>query len=191
MALSRQLQQELLADQIKKADVFAAPYRALATELAINFAEAAELAQNQKDNRTATWTVFKGALEIAVNAKHSVNALRIGMEIACDAAGVPGGSFRSYINTLSNMYEDIQSKNMTLEQATAMTIAQARALYRVLTPLQEARASLNEAIANWTAEELMKLVDLAKGEAQPGEVEEIIHVAETHAQEAEQERKAA
>ena len=191
MALSKQAKEMLLADQIKKAEVYAAPYRPLATELAVNVAEAQRIADEAKENRASTWTLFKKALAIATTSKHSVEAMRIGLEIACDGAGIPGGSFRSYVMTVTNLYDDIRQKNITLADAEAMTITQARALYRVLTPLQEARAALNEAIAAWDAAELMKLVDLAKGEAPPEEVEEIIHVAETHAAEAEEARKAA
>lgn len=180
MALSKQVKDSLLEQEVKKAEAFATPYRALAAQIKTVMDESASLAETAKENRTTTWDIFKQALAIAAEEGHTQLALRVGMEIACDQAGVPGGSFRSYLSTVVNLYEDIQEGNLTLKDATDMTITAARALYRVVTPAQEARAALLEAVASWTPDEVMVLVAVTKGEADQTEVEEVVEVAKVH-----------
>jgi hypothetical protein len=180
MALSKQVKDSLLAAEVKKAEAFATPYRALAEQIKSVMDESASIAETAKENRATTWDTFKQALAIASAEGHSQLALRVGMEIACDQAGVPGGSFRSYLSTIVNLYEDIQEGELTLKDAQDMTITAARALYRVITPAQEARSALLEAVASWTPEEVMVLVAVTKGEADKEDVEEVVKVAEVH-----------
>ena len=184
MALSKEVRDSLLANEVKKAEAFATPYRTLAAQIKQSMEEAGSLADQQKENRASTWDMFKQALGIASAENHTQLALRVGMEIACDQAGVPGGSFRSYLSTVVNLYSDIKEGNLSLKEAQELSIAQARALYRVVTPVQEARNALLEAVSAWSPEEIMVLVTLTKGEAEPETVEEVIHVAEVHALEA-------
>jgi hypothetical protein len=180
MALSKQVKDSLLEQEVKKAEAFATPYRALAAQIKTVMDESASLQETARENRTTTWDIFKQALVIASEEGHTQLALRVGMEIACDQAGVPGGSFRSYLSTVVNLYEDIQEGNLSLKDAQDMTITAARALYRVVTPAQEARAALLEAVATWTPDEVMVLVAVTKGEADETEVEEVVEVAKVH-----------
>lgn len=181
--LSAQLRDMLLADAMSKATGFAIPYKALCAELsAITKAQQARAEAARKD-RVSLWDTFKKALSIAANSGHSVESMRMGLELACNEAEIPGGSFRSYVNTLGQLYNDILKGTLPLDDAMGLTIGDARARYRVVSPVDKLRRELAETTKEWTADELAALINLARTGAVDDEdiIETIASAAEAHA----------
>lgn len=180
-SISPQLREMLLAEAMSKASGFAIPYKALCGELsAIAHAQAARDAASRRD-RATLWDTFKKALNIAANSGHSVESMRMGLELACSEAGIPGGSFRSYVNTLGQLFEDVLRARITVEEATALSISDARARYRVITPVDKVRRALAEATRDWNANELSALLNVAQGQTDEEVIETIEQAAEAHA----------
>lgn len=192
-AISPQLRELLLSEAMSKASGFAIPYKALCSELSAITKAQQERAEAARRDRTSLWDTFKKALAIAANSGHSVESMRMGLEMACNEAEIPGGSFRSYVNTLGMLYNDVLKGTLPLEQATGLSIGDARARYRVVSPVDKLRRELVQVTQEWTAEQLAALINLARtGDVDDADIiETIAHAAEEHANDAEHEQREA
>lgn len=141
---------------------YAVAYADLAAKIAGHAAQAADKAGKAKDAKATVWGDFKTALTLASEAGHTVTALRVGLEIACIEADIAPGTFRSYVATVADLYTDVldEEKEFTLEQATVISIADARKRYKTETPVQMMHAKLKDAIKDWDAEQLAILLSL-------------------------------
>lgn len=154
---------------------YAVAYADLAAKIAGHAAQAADKAGKAKDAKATVWGDFKTALTLASEAGHTVTALRVGLEIACIEADIAPGTFRSYVATVGDLYTDVmdEEKEFTLEQATAISIADARKRYKTETPLQAMHAKLKEAIKDWDETQMALLLSLvADINGEQGEQEE-------------------
>lgn len=154
--LSKGIAAALLADAQAQAAAYAAPYLTLAESLARNIAAADTV-------KGKVWDGFKSALEVASEAGHTPTALRAGLEIACTEAEIPAGSFRGYIGTIGNLYADIKADKLSLDDALALSVADARKRYKVepvLTDVQKLQKHIAEGIKDWTAEQLAVLASI-------------------------------
>lgn len=192
-ALSRQLQEMLLADAMAKAQGFAIPYKALCSELSAISRAMAERAEQGRKDRLNLWDTFKKALAIAANSGHSVESMRLGLELACNEAQIPGGSFRSYVNTLGQLYNDVLRGELKIEEAIGLSIGDARARYRVVSPAAKLRQELVEVTRDWTPDELAALINLARTGAVDDDdlIETIANAAEAHNDDTSDERERA
>lgn len=182
--LSKSVQAALLENAVEQAKAAATPYEAIAKEIAVAVEAQKVHTDKAKGERTSLWNGFKRALSIAASVGHSPTTLRIGLEVACEQNGVPGGSFRSYVNTVVSLFTDINEGNISLADAEKLTITDARKRYRTVSPVQEARQNLMAAIADWTPEEIGVLTSIALGEADDDEIAEVQETAVKHAEEA-------
>lgn len=141
---------------------YAVKYADLAAKIAGHAAQAADKAGKAKEAKATVWGDFKTALTLASEAGHTVTALRVGLEIACIEADIAPGTFRSYVATVADLYADVidEEKEFTLEQATAISIADARKRYKTETPMQMMHAKLKEAIKDWDETQMALLLSL-------------------------------
>lgn len=139
---------------------YAGTYASLAAKIAGHAAQAAAKAGAAKVAKGNVWADFKSALELAQEAGHTATALRVGLEIACIEADIPAGTFRSYVATVGDLYADIVAEKLTMEQATGLSIADARKRYKVETPADAMRAKLMEAVKTWDADQLAVLLSI-------------------------------
>lgn len=177
MSFSKEFQAAAMAEAASRATGLAAPYRAIAIAIATAVAAQAVHEGKLKVEKVSLWSAFKDALSVAATAEHSPSALRMGLEVACNEADVPGGSFRSYAGTVSSMAQDIADGTLTLADALAMPIVDARNRYKEVTPLQAAKTALLAAIADWTPEQVVLLAELANGAADDIGLEMVATVA--------------
>lgn len=158
------LSKEALHALAASGEVYAAPYLALAEGIARSL-EATKVQRTALTQvRTTTWDSFKQALSIAATSGHTATALRVGMEIACSEAGIPSGSFRSYVNTIGSLYADIMEGKLTLAAAEVLSVADARARYKVapeLTEKQKAQRELDALVENWQPDEIRAVIAMA------------------------------
>lgn len=180
MQLSKSVQEALLANAVSQAHTMAVPYEEVAKGIALAVAANKAHTGKAKEERTNLWGAFKQALSIGLAAGHNVNALRVGLEVACEEQKVPGGSIRSYINTLENMYREIEAGGLTLIAAEKLSIADARKRYRVVSDDEKARKDLLDTVKDWKPDEIQAAILLLRGEADDGDVEIVQDVAETH-----------
>lgn len=178
--ISKDVQNMLLSEALGKASGFAIPYKALCGELHAIVTSQQERADAAKKDKASLWDTFKKALDIAIDSGHSVSAMRIGLELACSDATIPGGSFRSYVNTLAQLFEDILQAKLTAEEARKLSIGDARARYRVVTPVEQVRRELLSVVGEWTADELKALVCIAQGQIEDDILNEVQTAAEVH-----------
>jgi hypothetical protein len=183
---SNAVQEALLQDAAARAHAMAVPYEALAKQIAIAVEAQKAHGQKAKEERTNLWGAFKQALSIGMTEGHTVSALRVGLEVACEENKVPGGSIRSYINTIENMYREVAEGTLTLTAAEKLSIADARKRYRVVSDAEKVRSELLDVVKNWKVDEVQALIAVARAEADEDEVAEVINVAELHKKEAEE-----
>lgn len=139
---------------------YAVTYAELAAKIAGHVAKRDAKAAEAKEAKSTVWGDFKSALTLAHDAGHTVTALRVGLEIACTEADIPAGTFRSYVATVGDLYADVLAETLSIADATALSIADARKRYKVETPEEAMRAKLKEAIKDWDAEQLGVLLSL-------------------------------
>lgn len=140
MKLSKDATARLLA---QAADA-ALPYRTLAAAIATANATVAAKAEATKAERKSLWALFRDSLALGLEAQHTATDLRVGLEVAL-ADAVPGGSFRSYIGTVGNMYADIVAGSLSVEDASTMTVEKARERYPA-DPAKAARKRVEAAL---------------------------------------------
>jgi hypothetical protein len=180
MNFSKSVQDALLANAAAQAHTMALPYEELAKSIALAVEAQKAHTGKAKEERNSLWGAFKRALSIGLAAGHNVSALRVGLEVACEEQKVPQGSIRSYINTIENMYREVQEEKLTLIAAEKLSIADARKRYRVVSDDEKVRRDLLDVVKGWKAEEIAALITLAKGEADDGDIEIVQDMAEAH-----------
>lgn len=161
--ISKQVE-AMLAEQVKaQMAAVSAPYRALANTLAAELVEVGTLATGVKEKRGGVWAGFKRAATIAQEAGHNSSTMRAGLEIACNDAGIPSGTFRGYVSTLEKLKADVDDGSLTMADLTAISIADARKRYKEPpTEKDQAVAALNKAVEKWTPEQVRLLVEYAE-----------------------------
>jgi len=189
--LSNTTMQALVAAELAKAQAYAQPYVGIAKKAAQTAAEGSAASTQARKARESLWGTFKTALSAAQAAGHSPATMRLGLEIACTDAEVPGGSFRSYVATLADLLGDIQNGKLALSEAEGLSIGDARKRYRVVTPYDASVARLMDAIKDWTPEEVQELVMLASGEGNEDVALELVTIGTKHAEERQGEEEAA
>ena len=163
MKMSKTVMAALALDAQAQALAMAVPYAALARRLATAITAATAQSAVAKEEKVTVWGTFKEAIKAAQDVGHSVTALRAGLEVACTEAGIPSGSFRGYITTVGNLYSDVLDELLTVEEVQAMSIADARKLYKVekeLSNLDKLRKALIDGTADWNEAELATLVSI-------------------------------
>lgn len=157
-----------LASLASAGEAYAGAYQALATSLANTIAAGKTQADKAKGTKGTIWEGFKSALSIAEKEGHTETALRVGLEIACENAGIPSGSYRSYVVTIGNLFHDVKAGELTNEQVEAMTVKEARERYKAPpTELEQMRAKLVEDTKDFTVEQfglLLSIVSDVKGD---------------------------
>lgn len=108
----------------------AEPYAQLAQRIATSLAAGKVMAEKAKSEKASTWDEFKGAIDVALVNGHNTGALASGLQIACEEAGIPAGSFRGYSSTIQNLFQDICDGNLTREQVGEMSVKDARERYQ-------------------------------------------------------------
>ena len=168
MKLTKEMQALAVAQFAAQAADAAAPYRAIANELAVIAGAKAKLGQKVTAAAGNLWEVFKSALAVGLTANHTADNIAVGLTVACEEAGVPGGSSRSYIGTIRNMYADVlrgeEAGGLSMESALLMKIKDARQKYMDADKkaLAEALARLHEVTKGWTVAQLDGLTEYAK-----------------------------
>lgn len=180
ISLSKSVQEALLQDAASRAHAMAVPYETVARNVALAVEANKAHAGKAKEERTNLWGAFKSALSVGMANEHSIQALRVGLEVACEEQKVPGGSIRSYVNTIENMYREIISGSLMLPAAEKLSIADARKRYRVVSDEEKARRNLLDLVKDWKPDEIEAAILLLKGEADDGDVEIVLTVAEEH-----------
>lgn len=152
-----------------QAEALGLPYKTIAEKIATGLAGAKSHGDKAKEERTTVWDGFKAAMTVALNEGHNHQALRVGLEVSCNNAGIPAGSFRGYISTIESLFSDVEAGKFTLEHASEISVKDARELYQSddKKALQAARAKLAAATEGWNAENLSKLAELAATIAAP------------------------
>jgi hypothetical protein len=156
MKLNKEMLSALAAD-------YALPYRELANQIGLIAAQKSTLANGVNEANFGLWDGFKKGLDVAIAADHSPTAIRVGFAVACEEAGIPAGSFRSYVATIGNMYADIQAGSLEREVALLMKVKEARERYQDADKkaLREAKARLEAATKGWTVAQLDELSEYA------------------------------
>lgn len=190
--VSKTLQKMLVAssidDLLSRNAVYAVPYKPVALHVGTALTAVKTHQDKMAEERKNVWASFKEALDVAATSGHTTQAMKIGLALACDEVGIPEGSFRSYLGTVSNLYEDILNPDnprgaLTLAQAKVMTIQEARKRFAPPpTPVQEARQQLAKLTSDWTPEQLQALVNIAKGEVEEDAIDTVEHAAQAHAE---------
>lgn len=156
---------------VAQAAAISGPYRALASSLAAHTLADKAAGEATKASRETTWATFKRAIVVAAENQHSSEVMRAGLELACLDAEIPAGSFRGYISTVEFLAAEVQAGTLTAHEASAMSVKDARARYKpVPTEAETAKAdalkALSEVVKDWTAEQILLLCDLARGDAE-------------------------
>jgi hypothetical protein len=164
MKLTKQMQEQAAQLFMAQAADAAAPYRALANEIAVIVGAKVKAGEKVTEAGENLWGKFRSALDIGLSADHSADNIAIGLTVACEEAEVPGGTARSYIGTIRNMYAEILAGGLTREDALLMKIKVARQRYMDADKkaMAEARARLAEETKGWTVAQLDDLKDYAK-----------------------------
>jgi hypothetical protein len=157
MKLDKTMLSQLAAD-------YAAPYRSIAATLATIAGAKAKLGEKVTEQAFSLWEGFKQGLDVAIAADHSPNAVRVGFAVACEEAGIPSGSFRSYVATIGSMYAEVQTGTLTREDALLMKIKDARERYQDAEKkaLREAKSRLEAAVKGYTVAQLDELTEYVK-----------------------------
>lgn len=167
MKLTKEMQAQANALFLAQAADAAAPYRELANSIAVLTGARSKVAEKATEIKEGLWGAFRSALSVGLTANHSADNIAVGLTVACEDAGVPGGSSRSYIGTIRNMYAEIVSGGpLTLEDALLMKVKDARARYMDADKkaLKEARERLAEATKDWTVAMLDEYTALANAD---------------------------
>ena len=140
----------------------AAPYTDLAQHIAKALEDVKTAADGVAEERGTVWSMFRNALKLANEAKHSPEAMREGLEAACNKASIPAGSFRSYIATVESVAVKVKDGAVTLENALKLSIGDARKLVKPATTEAQQRKrwaleALHKAIEGWTADQIADL----------------------------------
>lgn len=166
-----------LASLASAGEAYAGAYQPLAIDLANRIAAGKSQADKAKGTKQTVWDGFKSALAIAEKEGHTETALRVGLEIACENAGIPSGSYRSYVVTVGNLFHDVKAGELTSEQVEAMTVKEARDRYKPEpTPLEAARAKLIEDTKDFDLEQLSLLLSIVQ-DVKGTTVEELVEAA--------------
>ena len=186
--LQKLLLQGSMEELLNRNAVYAIPYKPVSAAVAMSLAAVKAHQDKVKEERTNVWKNFKDALDVAATAGHTVSAMRVGLALACDEVGIPEGSFRSYLSTVTNLYADIMDPDnergtLTLAQAKAMSIQEARKRFAAPpSDIQRARQELAQLTADWTPEQLQALVTMARGEVEDEVIEVVEKAAHDHAE---------
>lgn len=172
------LSQASVSILLAAAHAAAAPYQPLANSIAAKVKEATSDSETVRAERGNIWDGFKKALDIAKAQHHNASAMATGLELACKEAGIPAGTFRSYVATLKSMAEEIESGvapsgtdkddkplvALTAETAVKLPIMDARKRYQSDEDkaLREARGKLARVTAKWSAEFVDDLANIAQ-----------------------------
>lgn len=152
---------EALSVLAAQASAVSGPYITLAKSIATAMTAAGVKAEASKEGRKTVWNAFKDALTIASTNGHNVSTLRVGLEIACSEAGIPAGSFRSYLGTTANLYSDVTEGKLTLADAQGMTIKDARDRYKPEpSEADKLRSRLHEAVKAYDEEQMRLVLDI-------------------------------
>lgn len=166
--MTKAMQEQAEALFMAQAADAAAPYRTLAGEIGIIVGAKAKAGERVTEAGENLWGKFKSALDIGLSADHSADNIAVGLTVACEEAGVPGGSYRTYIGTIRSMYADVlrgeEAGGLSRENALLMKIKDARQRYMAADKkaMAEARARLAEATKGWTAAQVDDLTDYVK-----------------------------
>lgn len=156
-----------LASLAAQATALSGPYASLARELATDITAAKVAGETAKEAKGGIWGGFKNAITASIEAEHDANAMRVGLEVACEEAGIPSGTFRGYVSTLCSLKADVDNAVLSLEQALSISIKDARELYADAD--KKARKALtdrlNAAVKKLDAAALTELVELAEAQA--------------------------
>lgn len=147
-----------------QAAALALPYNELARSLATSMAASKVASDTAKTVKTTVWHSFKQSISIAMTNGHDTATLRTGLEIACEEAGIPSGSFRGYVSTIASLHADVDSGALELEQVESISVKDARARYlpEDKAALHALKERLNAAVKELSVEELTTLVEAAE-----------------------------
>jgi hypothetical protein len=162
--MTKAMQEQAAALFMAQAADAAAPYRTLAGEIGIIVGAKAKAGERVTEAGENLWGKFRSALDIGLSADHSADNIAVGLTVACEEAGVPGGSYRTYIGTIRSMYAEVLAGGLSREDALLMKIKDARQRYMAADKkaMAEARARLAEATKGWTAAQVDDLTDYVK-----------------------------
>jgi hypothetical protein len=163
MKMTKEMQAQATKLFLAQAADAAAPYRTLANEIAVLAGARSKVSEKATEIKEGLWGAFRSALDIGLSESHSADNIAVGLTVACEEAGVPGGSSRSYIGTIRNMYAEIVAGSLSREDALLMKINDARQRYMDADKraLKEARERLAEATKDWTVAQLDEYTALA------------------------------
>lgn len=166
MKMTKEMQAQATALFLAQAADAAAPYRELANSIAILTGAKAKVSEKATEIKEGLWGAFRSALDVGLASNHTADNIAIGLTVACEEAGVPGGSSRSYIGTIRNMYAEILAGGLTREDALLMKVKDARTRYMDADKkaLKEARERLAEATKDWDVAMLDEYTALATAE---------------------------
>jgi hypothetical protein len=161
--LSKETSSMIEAAALAQCALLSKPYLALAQGLAVALAGAKVQTDAAKKAKSGTWAGFKSAIAIARESGHSASVMRTGLEVACVEAGIPAGSFRGYISTIESLAAEVIGGTMTTAEVEAISVKDARARYMPedKKALAAAHAKLAETVKDWTAEQILLLVEIA------------------------------
>lgn len=142
----------------------AAPYRELANKVAMIAGAKGKLSEKVTEAGYNLWESFKESLDTALSADHTATSMRIGLTVAMTDAAVPPGSFRSYVATVTSLYERVQGGTLTQTDAKLLKIKDARELVQDegKKALREARNRLAEASKDFEVADIDELVEYSK-----------------------------
>lgn len=167
-----------IASLASAGEAYAGAYQPLAIDLANRIAASKTQTDKAKGTKQTVWDGFKSALAIAQENGHTETALRVGLEIACENAGIPSGSYRSYVVTVGNLFHDVKAGELTGEQVEAMTVKEARDRYKAPpSELEQMRAKLIEDTKDFTVEQfglLLSIVSDVRGDADTAATDEAV-----------------
>jgi hypothetical protein len=115
-----------IQDQMAVAAPFANAYATIALDIKRAADVKSAAAADNKEAGTSLWGGFQQALAVAVKDGHNAPQMRVGLAVACELAGVPSGSIRSYMGTAVGLLEAVITERLTLEEAASMPIVKAR-----------------------------------------------------------------
>lgn len=126
----------------------AQPYAALALDIAKGMKQVKSLTDKLATSKGGVWGGFKQAISIGMAASHSLANIKAGLAVACEEAKIPSGSYRGYIGTIGHLYTDILAGNMTIAEAEALSVADARKRYRVVKSEPAATGETGEGVGS-------------------------------------------
>lgn len=154
----------------------ALPYNTLAASLATALAGAKVATERAKGEKVTVWDSFKAAIVVATEQGHAPDVMRSGLEIACEEAGIPSGSFRGYVSTIVSLYGDCVDGNLEWSDVEAISVADARKRYvseekAVLLALKE---RLSAATSKLSLDDLITVVEAAEDMAGIARVTDVV-----------------